>query len=374
MNKFIFKTISTLLLFCNFSNLFGQTNLCVIKGTIINRGFNDIAYLVEGEAVFKNIYELQIVDSTKIKNGKFEFKLNLPYAKYYSVRLKSYLKGFTFIGTPNEKIFILSDTTNFKYPKISGSFENAIRRNYINEVDPLIFSMNDYVDSVSAYMDDTLNYNKYLKLFLIEQNKIRQLNFAFIRKNHKTLTALKMLNSYFKEFSEDSIKMILESLPKSLAENPMAKEIYYKKFVLPNELKKISGLYDLQFVDTLNNKYKFKNLEGKIALIEFWASWCKPCIENLPKVKSIYSRLDSSKFTILSISLDTDKDKWKKAIIKYELLWDNVIDEKAWEGIVLSYLEITGIPHYTLIGKNGEILENNINRDKLEETILKYLN
>lgn len=345
---------------------------CNISGFITNEKFNDIAYLIDGENAYDEISELNIIDSAKIKNGKYQFKIKLTYSKYYSIRLKSHLKGFTFIASPNETFFIQSDTSNFFYPKISGSIQNDYRSKYVSTTDPLIFRMNAYVDSAMLASKDTVLFAKYYNLYKTEEGLIRESNLNFIRKNHKSLTALKLLKTYYGSFNEDSITLFLKDLPLHLFRSPYVEEIRYNKFVFEKDLKKINKFSDLQFVDSLQQNYNPEQLKGKFVLVDFWATWCKPCLENLPKVKHLYNKFPKDKFAILSISLDENFDKWKRELLRLEMKWDNVIDPKNWNGLVVSYLKVTDIPRYILLGKNGELLEKDITPEKLEATISKY--
>jgi len=354
-----------------FSN--GQSGYCKIEGKIINRNFDDIVYLIEGNKPFLDFQDMKIIDSAVTIKGLFSFQISVPYTDYYSIRLKNFEKGFVFICSPKGNVKIECDTSNFYYPKVTGSKENIIRRDYIKGVDPLIVIMNDYADSAVSYMQgDSSKYKKYVFLNDFWGKKIRQYNLKFISKKPKNLTSLGMFNAYYKLFSQDSAMKYIESLPTDLRNNPLVSEIRYKKFSLEPELRKISKFYDIKFHDTLNQLFSFNSYKGKLVLIDFWASWCIPCIKNFPLLKQIEQKYKNRNFAIIGVSLDDNLEKWKSGIKRFELTWDNISDLKGWNGVGTKYFNISSIPRYVLLGKDGLVINGNLKEDEIEKSLISH--
>ena len=108
------------------------------------------------------------------------------------------------------------------------------------------------------------------------------------------------------------------------------------------------------------------SLRGNYVLIDFWASWCKPCrIEN-PKVKRLYEEYNDRNFEILGVSLDRSEDHWKRAIIDDDLPWPQVWDQGSE---VANTFEVFGIPATYLIGPNGKIIAKGLRGVSLEEKL-----
>jgi thiol-disulfide isomerase/thioredoxin len=97
------------------------------------------------------------------------------------------------------------------------------------------------------------------------------------------------------------------------------------------------------------------SLKGKVVLIDFWASWCKPCRMNNPKLVEVYTAQHEKGFEIYALSIDTDKSAWMKAITSDKMFWTNVIDTDGWRSAVLSKFNIEAIPSNLLIDKKGMI-------------------
>ncbi len=107
-------------------------------------------------------------------------------------------------------------------------------------------------------------------------------------------------------------------------------------------------------------------LRGKIVLIDFWASWCGPCRKENPNVVKVYEQYKSMGFEILSVSLDTDRQRWLDAIKADNLTWLHVSDLKGWQCAAAKLYGVSGIPFTVLLDKQGRIIGKNLRGAMLE--------
>ena len=123
------------------------------------------------------------------------------------------------------------------------------------------------------------------------------------------------------------------------------------------------------------NPIKLSSLAGKIVLIDFWASWCKPCRNENPFVVSSYEKYKDvsftggNGFTIFSVSLDKDPKAWKNAILADGLSWENHVCVLNSNAVYIQSYNISMIPTNFLIDGNGVILARNLRGKALEEKL-----
>ncbi len=125
-------------------------------------------------------------------------------------------------------------------------------------------------------------------------------------------------------------------------------------------------------------EFNLSELRGKMVLIDFWASWCKPCRKENPNIVEVYKKYkdetfkNGEGFTVLSVSLDFKKDAWKKAIQADQLEWPyHVSDSKGWRNEAAQKYNVKSIPASFLIDGDGIIVGVNLRGDDLESVLKK---
>jgi len=126
---------------------------------------------------------------------------------------------------------------------------------------------------------------------------------------------------------------------------------------------------DIVLADPFNKSVALSSLRGKYVLVDFWASWCKPCRMENPNLVKMYNKFKSKGFEVFSVSLDDNKDAWIKAINDDKLLWTHVSDLKKWNASVVPTYNIESIPYTILLDKEGKIVAKNLRGADLEKKL-----
>ncbi len=108
-------------------------------------------------------------------------------------------------------------------------------------------------------------------------------------------------------------------------------------------------------------------------LVDFWASWCGPCRGENPNVVKVYKEFHPKGLEILSVSLDSDKEAWLKAIEDDQLTWNHVSDLKGWGSEAAQLYAVSGIPHLVVLDENNVIVAKNLRGEQLREQIASML-
>lgn len=130
---------------------------------------------------------------------------------------------------------------------------------------------------------------------------------------------------------------------------------------------------DIVLNDPFGKSIALSSLRGKYVLVDFWASWCKPCRMENPNVVRMYNQFKAKGFEIFSVSLDDNKDSWIKAINDDKLLWNHVSDLKKWNASVVGSYNIESIPYTVLLDKEGKIVAKNLRGEELEKKLAELM-
>lgn len=113
---------------------------------------------------------------------------------------------------------------------------------------------------------------------------------------------------------------------------------------------------EIELPNTKDSLTKLSSLQGKVVLIDFWASWCAPCRAANPFVQKLYSKYKDKGFEVFAVSLDTKNKEWLKAIKQDKLKYTQVIDNSGWRSKVAEKYFVDQLPTNFLIDRAGKIV------------------
>ncbi len=207
---------------------------------------------------------------------------------------------------------------------------------------------------------------------LVKQIKKEQYDFIENNKNIVGLVAMQSaLNSPEAEFGV--LRKIFMTYPPAVQKTGIGK--YINVTLLTKGVTDIGGKAPNFIAPTPDGKRLSLNAAmGKVTLIDFWASWCKPCRVENPYVVSLYKKYHDRGFNIIGVSLDKSKEAWIKAIKKDSMEWLHVSNLKFWQEPIAKLYGVSAIPQTFLLNSQGIIVAKNLRGKELEDKIVELLN
>ncbi|WP_029275933.1 TlpA disulfide reductase family protein [Pedobacter borealis] len=197
----------------------------------------------------------------------------------------------------------------------------------------------------------------------------KQVMLPYIKAKPQSPLALYALKTYAGPYIKDyqEIEQLFQSLSPEIKQMPSGQKYaaYLKKIAQATTGARAP---DFTLLDTAGKKVKLSSFKGKYVFLDFWASWCGPCMAEMPNVLKVYNKYKNKNFTVVGISSDTPNNskKWMKAIRTNKLFWTQLIQDM--ENVSKLY-NVTSIPRSFLINPEGEIIANDLMGKKLEEKL-----
>ena len=194
-------------------------------------------------------------------------------------------------------------------------------------------------------------------------------------KNIKNEFGYFLLTYYPEELIDNQTrKKLIDKLPEEVQKRPVIQEMLSN---LKQADETAEGMTIKDFnqpgIDGTELSLMSEVAKNTITVIDFWASWCGPCRQEMPFMLEMFSKYKDKGLGIVGISLDEDSDSWKAATQQLNIPWIQMSDLKGWENAIAKHFCVNSIPHTIVVDQQGKILKRGLRGEKLEEFVAKQL-
>lgn len=347
---------------------------CNNQGNYTINGHIDGA--ADGDSVFLQIpngRQLLKVDGAVVKNGKFTFKgkQDSIVMHYLTCEMESdavYADFFLENGTINA-------TLSAESPKITGTPSNDMYQVFKDEIVTIQKELNDIYDE--THTAGELDEQKQKELALkseISENKLVETLYNNIKKNLTNAVGIHLFKENYYMLDTQKFIEIADMIPERSVSDPAIQAI--KESANKMKLTAEGQQYtDFEMKDPNGNVLKLSDYagKGKVVLVDFWASWCGPCREEMPNLVKLYDAYKNKGLEIVGVSLDQKEDAWKKGIKDMGMKWPQMSDLKYWDNYAARLYAVSSIPHTLLLDKDGTIIARGLRGNALYEKISQLL-
>ena len=380
MKKVLFLLISMVAVMTS-CNSAGDGNKYTIDGVIKNTSSKTI-YLEQ-----LNLQKVTVIDTAKI-DGSGNFHLSSSAEKgFYRLRIDNTHMWLMLLENKTYKAELNNDNVmdyKIKGAPLNDEFQDGAKM--ISEAQVKLQGMKaafqqqqgqgagqDILQKLAAEIDQTQQkFEDDIKKRAEAKDPILALYFtSFLRMDKYPEENKKMVERLQKEAPSSSYTAEMAAQYSTIQQQIKAQEMA-KKSEGATAIGAVAP--DLAFTSPEGKTLKLSDLRGKVVLLDFWASWCRPCRMENPNVVAAYKKFKDKGFAIYSVSLDQNGDSWKAAIQQDGLAWPNhVSDLKGWQSEPARIYGVQGIPAQFLLDKDGKIIAKNLRGEQLEQKLAELL-
>lgn len=342
-----------------------------VSGTIVGDTTGTVVLTQAGQPL-SNVAVSSIVD------GKFHITgIHLNDPELYLLFQEKWESGIVnplhLFVSPGERIRVAFNTEEPESSVVDGAKLDAEYRKYLHSIES---HGEERLDSLKTAYESAVTTNDSLRMKEIEEQgrgfyaenereKIKKI-LKYIQTNPSSYISVYALHRHAMSLGDEQIGEMTEVLDEKLHNSK-----YYYGIVNAHRNQPGKKADDFTLKDARDEDFVFSEFSrNKVILIDFWASWCRPCRASNPKLQMIYQKYKDRGFEIVGISLDDNWKNLKRAVEADGITWTNLLDNNE----IAALYNRTSLPAYILIDRSGTVVGRFDESSGIEDELVKILN
>ena len=357
MRRVFFLFITLLLISCDQND----SDSYSIEGNAFGYEDGTPVYLFE----IDNNNNSNIKDTLVVKRGKFTGS----YLKIDDTALHFFRVGDSkgnilfFVENEDLKVTVYKDSLASSF--VTGGLQNELYTEYQSKIAQLArkrFETTEAYRTAQREQDGILIAELRKENIAISAEEIAYKR-KFVRANSNSLFGLMLLSELFskQEMTSSEVTTLINGLGPKLATHKLATEL--KLSLDAKKMSEIGGTAPQFSAPTPTGEMlSLQDVLGKYTIIDFWASWCRPCRKENPNVVNVYNKYHDKGLNIISVSLDKagQKERWLKAIKDDKMDWYHVSNLRFWQDPIAKQYNVRSIPATFLLDDKGTIIDKDL--------------
>lgn len=317
------------------------------------------------------------MDSAIIRKGRFNFSSQVNEIDVNFITIKDKTSNIPFI-LESGRIDMRVYNDSLDASQVEGTRSNDDLNSYRSKTKSIVSSLNKIANEIQIAnsLGDNLLVEDLQNQYREKQTDLVNFELDLAKNNKGSYLSVLMLEKLINEKTIDikSAKELTASYNPEILNSRVGK-ILVEKVNAPTNPTSIGEIApNFEGPSPAGEVLNLSDLKGKVTIIEFWASWCRPCRVENPNLVRLYKEMHPKGLEIVGVSLDRTKASWLRAIDDDGLIWNHVSNLKFWQDPIAKLYNIRAIPASFIIDQEGRIIDKNLRGAQLAARISQILN